>query len=97
MILGSYLSRLWPILFGLSIFFKRKKLSIIFIITFILSEVLIFISGDKFIFINFSAFLFYSFQKLSQIKIAYLISSIFLIIIITFINPRAKKGFGIKH
>ena len=48
-ILGSYLSRLWPIFFGLSIIiYKEKKNYFYFyIIIFILSEVLIFLSGDR--------------------------------------------------
>ncbi len=58
-ILGSYLSRLWPIFFGLSIFIFKKKsqLLIPFIIVFILSEALIFLSGDRsaFFYINLSA------------------------------------------
>ena len=59
LILGSYISRLWPIFFGLSIFiFKKKdKLFFLFILTFILSEALIFLSGDRsaFFYINISA------------------------------------------
>ena len=57
-VLGSYLSRLWPIFFGLSIFiFKPKdKLFFLFILVFVMSEVLIFLSGDRtaFFYINFS-------------------------------------------
>ena len=56
LILGSYLSRLWPIFFGLSLFIinKNNKLFFLLIIIFILSEALIFISGDRsaFFYIN---------------------------------------------
>ena len=62
LILGSYLSRLWPIFFGLSIFFlkKKKKLFFVFILIFVLSEVLIFLSGERasFFYINLSFFQF---------------------------------------
>ena len=49
MILGSYLSRLWPVFFGLSIYMiqQRNKLLFLLLFVFILSEVLIFISGDR--------------------------------------------------
>ena len=52
-ILGSYLSRLWPIFFGLSIilFSKSKKIFFNLILIFILSETLIFLSGDRGFFI----------------------------------------------
>ena len=59
-ILGSYLSRLWPILFGLSIMIFKQNNKLILL--FILSEVLIFLSGDRtaFFYINLSAiFIFF--------------------------------------
>ena len=96
LILGSYLSRLWPIFFGLSIFiFKRgHKLFYIFILIFILSEALIFLSGDRaaFFYINLSAIFIILFsQKLFKIRLFTLISSITLLIVISFINPTAKE------
>ncbi len=95
-ILGSYLSRLWPIFFGLSIFvFKReKKLFPIFIIAFILSEALIFLSGDRtaFFYINLSAIFVILFSKnLIKLRLYTLLSSILLISIISLINPTAKE------
>ena len=66
-ILGSYLSRLWPIFFGLTIFiFKEKnKLSSLIILIFILSETLIFLSGDRtaFLISIFQQFLLFYFLK----------------------------------
>ena len=96
MILGSYLSRLWPIFFGLSIFiFKQKdKLFLPFILIFILSEALIFLSGDRsaFFYINLSAIFVILFsQKLLKLRLITLFSSILLIVIISFINPTAKQ------
>lgn len=96
MILGSYLSRLWPIFFGLSIFiFKEKnKFFFLFILTFILSEVLIFLSGDRtaFFYINLSAIFVILFsKKLLKLRLLTLISSITLIAIISIMNPIAKE------
>ncbi len=95
-ILGSYLSRLWPIFFGLSIFiFKKKnKLFFLLIIIFILSEALIFISGDRsaFFYINLSAvFVILFSHKLVKLRLYTLFSSVLLLIIISIINPTAKE------
>ena len=70
-ILGSYLTRLWPIFFGLYILIsnknikKNKYLFLIFISIFILSEKLIFLSGDRaaFFYINLSAIFVILFSK----------------------------------
>jgi len=95
-ILGSYLSRLWPIFFGISIFiFKQKnKIFVLFILIFILSEVLIFLSGERSAFfnINLSAIFVILFsQKLLKLRLITLISSILLLIVISTINPTAKQ------
>lgn len=95
-ILGSYLSRLWPIFFGLFIILneKKNKIYFLFITIFILSEVLIFLSGDRsaFFLINLSAFFVIIFsQKLLKLRLITLLTSFFLILIITFINPIAKE------
>ena len=96
MILGSYLSRLWPILFGLSvIFFQGKnKIFFIFFLVFVLSEILIFLSGDRsaFFYINFSALFIILFSKnLAKLRIYTLIFSLLFIVLITLINPSAKE------
>ena len=95
-ILGSYLSRLWPIFFGLSIFLfdQKNKFYVFFIIIFILSEVLIFLSGDRtaFFYINLSAiFIILLSKKLLRLRLFTLISSIILLAVISFINPIAKE------
>ncbi len=57
LIMGSYLSRLFPLLFALFIIKKKKKYEIYFIgILFILVDVLIFMSGERaaFFFLNLS-------------------------------------------
>ena len=95
-ILGSYLSRLWPIFFGISIFYFKKKDKLFFlcILIFILSEVLIFLSGDRsaFFYINLSAIFVILFsKKLLKLRLITLFSSILLLVIISFINPAAKE------
>lgn len=95
-ILGSYLSRLWPIFFGLSIFiFKQKnKLFFPFVLIFILSEALIFLSGDRtaFFYINLSAiFVILLSKKLFKLRLFILLSSLLLLFIISLFNPTAKE------
>lgn len=95
-ILGSYLSRLWPIFFGLSIFAlnKKNKLFYIIILIFILSEVLIFLSGDRtaFFYINLSAIFIILFSKnLFKVRLYTSLLAILLILIISLINPTAKE------
>ncbi len=95
-ILGSYLSRLWPIFFGLYIFIFQKKnyLFPLFILIFILSEALIFLSGDRTAFfnINLSAIFVILFSsKLAKLRLFTLLSSIAILVIISLINPTAKE------
>jgi len=95
-ILGSYLSRLWPVFFGLSIliFKQKEKLFYLLILTFILTEALIFISGDRsaFFYVNLSAIFVILFsKKLFKLRLVTLLSSILLLIIISLINPAAKE------
>ena len=95
-ILGSYLSRLWPIFFGLSIFILKKnnRLFYVFVIIFILSEALIFLSGDRvaFFYINLSAIFVILFsKKIFKLRLYTLLSTLVLLFIITLINPTAKE------
>ena len=96
LILGSYLSRLWPIFFGLSLIVVKKKDKIFYllILTFILSEVLIFLSGERvaFFYINLSAiFVFLFSKKLKKLRLIILLMSLSLIIIVNIFNPSAKE------
>lgn len=95
-ILGSYLSRLWPLFFGISLLVINSKniFSFSLILIFILTEVLIFLSGDRtaFFYINLSAIFVIIFsKKLFKLRILILISSIVLLILISYINPTAKQ------
>lgn len=96
LILGSYLSRLWPIFFGLSIIIlnRKDKSFYLVILVFILSEALIFLSGDRtaFFYINLSAiFVIVLAKKLQKLRIVTLFFSFFIIVIISLINPTAKE------
>ena len=95
-ILGSYLSRLWPIFFGLSIFFFKTKdrLFFVLILIFILSEVLIFLSGERvaFFYINLSAIFVIIFSRsLFKLRLITLVCSLLLLLIISYFNPTAKE------
>ena len=95
-ILGSYLSRLWPIFFGLSIFIFTKKINYFYYLYWYLfySEALIFMSGDRTAFfnINLSAiFVIIIFTKFIKIEIVYSISKYFLLLIISFLIQLLKK------
>ena len=96
MILGSYLSRLWPIFFGLSLTLlnKKNKMFYLLILIFVLSETLIFLSGDRsaFFYINLSAIFVILFSKnLKKLRMTTLFLSLFLILLISLINPNAKE------
>ena len=69
LILGSYLSRLFPLLFALFLIKKKQKFEIIFIgLLFILVDVLIFMSGERsaFFFLNLSTLYIIIFIKKYQ-------------------------------
>ena len=96
LILGSYISRIWPIFFGLSLFFikSNNKLYIFLILIFVLSEVLIFLSGDRtaFFYINLSAIFVILFsQKLIKLRLLTLTFSLCIIVIISLTYPTAKE------
>ena len=96
LILGSYLSRLWPIFFGLSIYLFRNKdkLFFLFILIFILSEVLIFLSGERvaFFYINLSAIFVILFsRKLLKLRLITLGISLMIIVLVSLMYPTAKE------
>ena len=96
LILGSYLSRLWPVFFAISIITLKKKDKLFFLVmaVFALSEVLIFLSGERvaFFYINLSAiFVIFLSNKLQKLRLIIFLFSMFIIIIISFLNPTAKE------
>ena len=96
LILGSYLSRLFPIFFGLTIFLYKREKKKIFLISllFILIEGLIFLSGERtaFFYVNLSAiFIIIFINEFKLLRIITLFLSFLLIIGIINFNDTAKK------
>lgn len=96
LILGSYLSRLFPIFFGLTIFFYKNEIKKIILISiiFILLEGLVFISGERtaFFYINLSAiFIIIFINKFKLLRLLTLLLSFLLIFVIINFNDAAKK------
>ncbi len=97
LILGSYLSRLFPIFFGLFVFLdknKNKKFLFLISIIFILSEGLIFLSGERLalFFMNLSAiYIILMIDKYKIYRFWTYIISLLLIILLLNIFPTAKK------
>ena len=96
-ILGSYLSRLFPIFFGLLIYLHKKinrfqyALSCIL---FIFAEVIIYISGERasFFFMNLSAiFILMALRNFRKFRLITLLTSLALIIVVSFAFPITKQ------
>ena len=96
LILGSYLSRIFPIFFGLGIYFfwNNKKYLYVISILFVLTEVLVFFSGERtaFFYINLSAiFMIVLLRNYKIFRLTIFLFSILIIIFLTFINDHGKK------
>lgn len=96
LILGSYLSRLFPIFFGIAIFVFEKKKNVIYFVSiiFILAEVLVFFSGERtaFFYINFSAiFMFLMLRKYKIFRLLIFVFSISIIILLSLFDDTGKK------
>ena len=86
LIMGSYLSRLFPLLFALFLIKKKQKYEIYFIgVLFILVDILIFISGERasFFFLNLSTIfviiLIKEYQKLRLVTFILSIACVFIL------------------
>lgn len=98
LILGSYLSRLFPIFFGLTLYLNEKNqlpinIKYIFFI-FILVDVLTFLSGERsaFFYINFSAiFMIIMIKNFKTARFVTLMISILIILLISIIRPNFKE------
>ena len=97
LILGSYLSRFFPIFFGLLIHLGKKinKIEYIFSCSiFIFAEVLIFLSGERvaFFYMNLAAvFTLLAIKNHKKLRLGILLSSLVLIAIISFVFPNTKQ------
>ena len=107
LIMGSYLSRLFPLLFALFFLKKKKKLEIYLIgFLFILVDVLIFMSGERsaFFYLNLSTiFIIILIKKYQKFRLITFIIAIFCILILSlnssqlsyrmFKGPAEQMGF----
>ena len=101
LILGSYLARLIPILFGLSliVFNNSKKIIIYLSVIFILSEVIIFLSGERtaFFLLNFSAvFMIIMLKELKIYRLCIIAISFVLIFLLSIHNSSSAKRIFVK-
>ena len=88
LILGSYLSKLFPLLFALFVLKEKKQLELYFIsILFILLSGLIYISGERaafFLYIFSYMFIIIFLEKFKKFNITVLVLSLILILVVTF-------------
>ena len=91
LIMGSYLSRLFPLLFALFVFRENNKYEMYFIaLLFVFIDLLIYISGERvsFFFLNLSTlFVIILIKKMQKLRLWTFIISIFLLVFITLKNP----------
>ena len=100
LIMGSYLSRLFPLLFALFLIKKKQKYEIYFIgILFILVDVLIFMSGERsaFFFLNLSTvFIIILIKEYQKFRLITFIIAIICVLILSLnsskLNDRMFKG-----
>jgi O-antigen ligase len=88
LILGSYLSRLFPLLFALFVLKEKKQIELYFtVMLFILSSGLIYISGERasfFLFVLSYIFMMIFLEKFTKLKIILTTLSLILILTLTF-------------
>jgi hypothetical protein len=100
LIMGSYLSRLFPLLFALFLVKKKQKFEIYFIgLLFILVDVLIFMSGERssFFFLNLSTvFIIILIKEYQKFRLVTFIIAIICVLILSLnsskLNERMFKG-----
>ena len=97
LILGSYLSRLIPLLFGLCLIFYENKKKLFYFFEFFLfssSEILTFLSGERsaFFYTNLSCvFLIILLSKYNYLRLLSYLVSIIIIVALVFILPTSKE------
>ena len=104
LIMGSYLSRLFPLLFALFLVKKKRKFEIYFIgLLFILVDVLIYMSGERtsFFFLNLSTvFIIILIKEYQKFRLATFIIAIICIIVLSInssqLNDRMFRGPAIN-
>ena len=95
LIMGSYLSRLFPLLFALFLVKKKKKFEIYFIgLLFILVDVLIFMSGERsaFFFLNLSTvFIIILIKEYKKFRLITFIIAIFFVFVLSLNSPKLSE------
>jgi O-antigen ligase len=95
LILGSYLSRLFPLLFALFVMKEKKQLELYSMsILFILLSGLIYISGERaafFLYILSYIFIIIFLEKFAKLKIILAVLSLILILVLTFSFSQVKN------
>lgn len=95
LILGSYLSRLFPLLFALFVMKEKKQLELYSMsILFILLSGLIYISGERaafFLYILSYIFIIIFLEKFAKLKIILSVLSLILILVLTFNFSQVKN------
>ena len=100
-ILGSFLSRILPIFFGLTVFlYSKKKYRIIVPLSMlVLIDILIFVTGERAAFFNlvlFSIIVIFFTYEWKLIRLLTIIISAFLIVIVSNINSQAYDRMVFK-
>jgi len=99
LIMGSYLSRLFPLLFALFLIKKKQKYEIYFIgLLFILVDVLIFMSGERaaFFFLNLSTvFIIILIREYQKFRLVTFIIAIVCVIILSFNSSNLNQSMFI--
>jgi O-antigen ligase len=95
LIMGSYLSRLFPLLFALFIIKSKKKFEIYFIgLLFITVDVLIYLSGERssFFFLNLSTiFIIILIKEFQKFRLITFITGIIIVFIISLFSPNLTQ------
>ncbi len=95
LLMGSYLSRLFPLLFALFLIKKKQKYEIYFIgILFILVDILIFMSGERasFFFLNLSTiFIIFLIKEYQKFRLVTFIIAIIFVLILSLNSPKLNE------
>lgn len=94
LIMGSYLARLFPLLFALFVIKKTRKYELYFIgLLFVMTDVLIYLSGERasFFFLNLSTiFIIILVKKYQKFRVITFIIALIFLVFISLTNPLVK-------
>ena len=94
LIMGSYLARLFPLLFALFVIKKTRKYELYFIgLLFVMTDILIYLSGERasFFFLNLSTiFIIILVKKYQKFRVITFIIALIFLVFISLTNPLVK-------